>query len=87
MLPAIPLRFAGHRTTETLGLVKPGFHIIAGIAGIARIAEKFVQRSWRSQRSQRLCDFHMIAVIAEKKKERREGLLLSFKYRRQYECS
>ena len=49
--------------------LKPGFHIIVGIAGIARIAEKLVQRSWRSQRSQRSTGFHMIAVIAENQKK------------------
>ena len=49
--------------------IKPGFHIIVGIAGIARIAEKLVQRSWGSQRSQRSTGFHMIAVIAENKKK------------------
>ena len=49
--------------------LKPGFHIIVGIAGIARIAEKLVQRSWRSQQSQRSTGFHMIAVIAENNKK------------------
>ena len=48
-------------------VLKPGFHIIVGIAGIARIAEKLAQWSWQSQRSQRSTGFHMIAVIAENK--------------------
>ena len=47
-------------------MVKPGFHIIAGIT---RIAEKLVQRSWRSQRS---TGFHMIT------ENRKEANVLDF---------